>query len=187
MIEINLLPDELKLRTKKETKALDARKILYFIPLVFAVLLIAHIYLAGILIFRNYQLNTLSHKWREFEPQRKSMEEFQKGTSQLSGNIQQLAAKQVNWSDKLSRLILYLPSGVWFNELSFSAGKDFILKGSVVSLQKEEIVLINKFMASLRTDADFFKDFSKLELSSVQRRKIGGYDIIDFVLTGGLK
>jgi hypothetical protein len=33
----------------------------------------------------------------------------------------------------------------------------------------------------------FFKDFTKLELSSVQKKSIGGYDVSEFVLQGEIK
>jgi len=56
--------------------------------------------------------------------------------------------------------------------------------GELISLQKEEMNLLNKFIDSLKKDNMFFKDFSALDLSSVQIRSLGGYDILDFSLTG---
>jgi hypothetical protein len=94
--------------------------------------------------------------------------------------------RKLNWSEKLNKLSLNLPSGIWFNELSVSK-KDFILKGSVLSLQKEEMNLVNKFIDSLKKDMVFFKDFTRLELSSIQMKTVVGYDVFDFVLTGKLK
>ena len=65
--------------------------------------------------------------------------------------------------------------------------KNMVLKGSVVSLQKEEFNLINGFIDSLKKDYGFIKDFNSLELSSIQRRVIVAYDIVDFILTGTQK
>jgi len=56
-----------------------------------------------------------------------------------------------------------------------------------VSLQQEEMNAINKFMDNLKKDSVFLKDFSNLELTSVQKKVIGGYDIADFVLSAKLK
>ena len=88
---------------------------------------------------------------------------------------------------KLNRLSLDLPSGIWFNEISANLKKEFILRGSVVSLKKEEMLLINQFIDNLKKDTDFFKDFSKLEMTSAQSGEIGGYEVNDFVISGVLK
>jgi Tfp pilus assembly protein PilN len=140
-------------------------------------------------IAKNYQFGALNRKWQSLEPERKKLENFNKGY-RLSVDdakvMQQLIIQKLNWSEKLNKLSLDLPSGVWFNELSLR-GKNFVLKGSALSLQKEEVSLINQFMDNLKKDTNFFKDFISLELSSVQRRVIAGYDVIDFILTGALK
>jgi hypothetical protein len=54
-------------------------------------------------------------------------------------------------------------------------------------LEKEEVGLINKLLDNLKVLPEFSKDFSSLELSNVQKRNVGGYDIADFVLVGALK
>lgn len=187
MIEINVLPEELKIKAKKI--GIEPRQILYFIPLVFLILVIIHIYLAGTLIIRNFRLNALNNKWHNLEPQRKTWEDFQREYVVLSDDakvIQQLISQRINWSEKLNKLSLQLPYGVWFNEISLTSS-DLILRGSVISLQKEEMNLINKFMDNLKNDTGFFKDFNTIELSSIQRKVIGGYDVIDFNLAGKLK
>lgn len=189
MIEINLLPEELKLNAKKESRKLEKVQVLYLIPLVFGILIIIHICLLGIQATNKLRLNALNHKWQKSAEQRELVDDFRKEFTSLTDEgrtMQQLTAKRINWSEKLNKLSLHLPSGTWFNEISVDP-KGFILRGSVVSLEKQEMALINKFMDRLKSDAGFFKDFNNLELSSVQRRIISGYDIIDFILTGELK
>jgi Tfp pilus assembly protein PilN len=189
MIEINLLPEELKTKAKKIAKSTQLSQILYFIPLAFGILIIIHIYLFGVFITKNITLGTLNNKWKTLQPQRKILEDFKKGyegSSQDASIIKQLLAQRIFWSAKLNKLSLNLPKGVWFKEF-VTTNKNFILKGSVVSLQKEEMDLINKFIDNLKKDRDFFKDFSNLELTSVQRKVIGGYDVADFILAGALK
>jgi hypothetical protein len=56
-----------------------------------------------------------------------------------------------------------------------------------LSLQKEEAAIINKFIDSLKADAAFFGDFQSLELGPLQRKQLGGYDIVDFTLNATLK
>lgn len=190
MIEINLLPQELKVESKKfSIKYIQPKHLLYFILAAFGVLICLHIYLAAFGVAKNYQFRRLSRIWRNLEPRIKILEEFKKEHETLSVDakiIQRLISQRINWAEKLNKLSIDLPSGVWFNELSLSQ-KEFILKAAVISLQKEELNLINQFMNNLKNDATFFKDFNALELSSVQRKTISGYEIVDFILQGRLK
>lgn len=191
MIEINLLPEELKSKTKvKITGAgLEVKHFLYLIPFVLGILISVHIYLGVLSIIKNNQLRVLNNKWRILEPQRKILDNFNKEYAAVSEDataIKQLAQQRINWAENLNKLSLYLPSGIWFNEISISQ-KDFVLEGSVVSLQKDELGLVNKWINNLKNDRDFFKDFSAIELSSVQKKTIGTYDVVDFILTGTLK
>ncbi|MFC1805071.1 hypothetical protein ACFLZ3_04530, partial [Candidatus Omnitrophota bacterium] len=66
-----------------------------------------------------------------------------------------LSAEKLNWSEKLNKLSLHLPYGIWFDNLSLK-GADFVLRGSVISLQGEEMMLIKKFIESLKDDLFWF-------------------------------
>ena len=100
--------------------------------------------------------------------------------------LQQLSNQRINWAEKLNKLSLNLPPGVWFTDLSVTQ-KDFILKGSVIALQKEEMSLIHKLLSGLQNDPGFIGDFYNLELASVQNRAVGGYEVSDFTLVGAIK
>lgn len=187
MIEINFLPQELKTKSKK-----FAGRPYYFRYLVLSgisLLVCLHLYLAVMAIAKYSRFRVLSNKWQRMAPERKILDEFKKEYDVLSVDaqaMQEMITKRINFAEKLNKLSLNLPSGVWFNELIFSL-KDFSLKGSVISLQKEEMGLINKFIDNLKNDNGFFNRFDNLELNSVQRRAIGGYDVVDFVLLGKLR
>lgn len=191
MIEINLLPPELKAKgkTKKIAVARDAKNLLYLIPVILAVFICLHLYLGVVNIFKSTQMRSLKNKWQGLETKRKILEQLKKEYLAVSSDasfLQQLLDQRVDWAQKLNRLSLDLPSGVWFTDLS-AGGRDLTLKGSAVSLEKEEMTLINKFINNLKDDPAFFEDFSALELTSYRRKSIGGYDIVDFVLTGTFK
>lgn len=189
MIEIDLLPEELKLSPKKEIKKIETKQFLRFLPAVCAIVIIIHIYFAFVLLVKNFQFQTLEKKWQGLKPQKKALEEFQKESALLSRDtqvIEQFIKQRVIWAEKLNRLSLDLPAGIWFNEISILA-KDFKLKGSAVSTAKTEISLINKFLNNLKNDNVFFKDFVNLELGSVQVRIVGVREVVDFIFTGTLK
>jgi Tfp pilus assembly protein PilN len=151
--------------------------------------MLTHIYLTVLGVFRISQLRALNKEWEGLAQQRNALEDFFKNytlESQDTEFIQQLLKQRLNWSEKLNSLSLNLPSGIWFNEITASL-KDMVINGSAVSLEKEEMVLLRKFIDNLKNDAGFSKDFISLELGTVQARSIAGYDISDFVLTGTLK
>lgn len=186
MIEINLLPEEL--RIKKKIVRMDPRTIIYIPPLILGLLLLLHLYLIAALFVKTSFLRILDNKAKELEPKRKIVESFKKEQNVLLENmktIQAFNSQRISWAEKLNRLSLDLPAGIWFTEVSI-ANKNFTLKGSVVSLQKEELDLINKFFDNLKNDTLFFKDFNTLELNSMQRKVIAVYDVVEFILSGKL-
>lgn len=190
MIEINLLPQKLKTKSKRfDLESLESKHLLCFILLSFCVLICLHIYLVALSIAKNYQFHRLNRQWHNLTPQLEILEVFKQEHAAISADaklIQRLMLGRINWAEKLNKLSSHLPSGVWFNELALNQ-KDFILKAQVISLQKEELNLINQFITELKNDTGFFKDFNVLELTSVQRKTIAGYDTIDFILQGRLK
>jgi len=187
MIEINLLPEELKTRAQK--KAAEPDKYLFLIPLFFGLLLLLHLTFGLMQVSRALRLQVLKRQWSMLSPEIKKLEGFKKEfeSYSLDGKIrEELLAKNTKWSEKLNKLSLDLVPGVWFNEIAVGK-KDILIKGSVVSLEKKEVDLINRFMSNLKSDAEFMKDFLSLDLGSVQKKKIGTFDVVDFSVTAVLK
>lgn len=199
MIQINLLPEELRVKTKvksaeRQTVAhsmvfSQEQLFIYAIPVLLGLFICAHLYFAVVSISKNNELIALNRKWVELEPQKKVLDEFNNNYSASSADatlVGALNSKRILWAQKLNKLSLNLPSGVWFNEIMITA-KDIVIQGSVISLAKEEVNLINKLLENLKVDNEFSRDFVSFELSNVQKKDLGGYDIADFILTGALK
>jgi len=197
MIEVNLLPEELRNRVVKPVKPVSSggpakpgpQLLILVIPLVFAVLIITHILFIFLGITRSVQLNSLKAKWERAMPQRKAWEDFNTERAFVSGDaqaIQKFFAERINWSEKLNKLSLSLPCGLWFEFISGS-GKEFYLRGKAVSPDMEEVALIRNFIDAIKKDPGFMKNFISLELTSIQKGMIGAYEVADFSLTGSLK
>ncbi|HNW39936.1 MAG TPA: hypothetical protein PL125_05755 [Candidatus Omnitrophota bacterium] len=199
MIEINLLPEELKIKAKghspdqaavKSPLALIQNRVfIYAIPVMLVFLILAHLYFAVLLISKNGKLVTLNRKWLALAVQKKELDKFNQefsGSSQDAAVMAQLNRQRILWAEKLNALSLHLPPGVWFNDIVLKSS-DLTIRGSVISLEKEEVGLINKLLDNLKILPEFSKDFSNFELSNVQKRSLGGYDIADFILVGVLK
>lgn len=200
MIEINLLPEELRAKVRiiknpeqvivKSSKGFSQEKLFILaIPALLGIFTLVHLYFTVESISKNVQLASLNRKWIGLEPQKKVLDEFNKeysSSSQDAGFMQLLTNKKIFWAQKLNELSLDLPSGIWFNSIAIN-NKNITINGSVISLQKDEVALINKFLDNLKADNAFLKDFTGFELSNVQKESIGGYDVADFVLIGVLK
>ena len=199
MIQINLLPEDLRVKSKNKTVEHETvakpvnfspdQLFIWALPVLLGVFISAHIYFAVILISKNGQLVALNRKWIELEPQKKMFDEFNNVYSSASADasmVEMFNSKRILWAQKLNKLSLNLPGGVWFNDITINS-KDIVIHGSVISLAKEEVNLVNKLLENLKADSEFSKDFISFELSNVQKKNVGGYDIADFVLTGALK
>ncbi|MDD5431371.1 MAG: PilN domain-containing protein [Candidatus Omnitrophica bacterium] len=198
MIEINLLPEELRAKAKAKPKkeganlaamGLKAKKALNLIPIVVVILVFVHVILFILDLNSKAQMGVLDVKWKMLESKRKALDEFNKETSAQAKDAletQDLVSKRILWAQKLNRLSLDLPSGIWFTNVTINA-KELSLNGSVVSLQKEEVNLINKFIDTLKKDPVFIKDFSNIALNQVQKKSIGTFEIADFILVCALK
>jgi Tfp pilus assembly protein PilN len=197
MIEINLLPEELRNRVIKQPKAPVAESsikpglnhALLLVPVIFGLLIIVHILFLFLSILRSRESALLKSRWEQSAPQRKAIEDFKIEYSLTSGDtqgLQQLLNSRICWADKLNKISALLPSGVWVEYISVTE-KEFQLHGKAVSLNKEEVSLIRQFLDALKNDASFYKDFLSLELSAVQNGLVGGIEVADFGLSGVFK
>ncbi len=194
------MPVELRVKAKaKKVEApvasgaklkIDQQKVfLYAIPAILGALIFLHLYLAVLTMAHNGEMVSLNKKWLTLEPQKTGLDEFNNEYSSVTFDasaVAKLTQQRMLWASKLNKLSLSLPSGVWFNEV-FMDGRSLNIQGSVVSLQKEEVSLINKFIDNLKADKDFSSDLLNQEVSFVQKKNVGGYDIADFVMVGVLK
>ncbi len=193
MIEINLLPEEQRIKTKKApvvaAGTFDPTYLVYAVPVVFAVLLFAHIYLGVFFFSKESRLGYLNKEWSGLEAQRKKIVSFKSETeasSQDADIIDELTKRSVHWSQKLNRLSMDLPPGLWFNDITISR-KSLEIKASVFSLESNGVDLVNKFIFNLKNDKDFFSDFMNVETGNMLTKKIGSYEVMDFTVTGLLK
>lgn len=198
MIEINLLPEELRKKIVKQKKpevvksstvGLEPKHAVLLVPVIFLLLILMHLFLGVSGLTKSGYLSMLNSKLRSFEPQKKELDIFNseyKLASEDTQAIAQLLRERIFWSEKLNKLSLSLPGGVWFNNLSVNS-KEMILQCSAVSLSKEELTLIKQLIDSLKNDPVFFKDFISLDMGSAVKRTLGSYDITDFTLNAKIK
>jgi len=159
------------------------------VPAVFAILICAHLLFGAMAIIKQAQLSALNKKLQSMEPERKALEEFNKEyavSSQDASLLKPFMEQRINWSQKLNRLSLDLPSGIWFTDISINA-KELNIRGSVVSSEKLEMSLIKKFIDTLKEDSVFYKEFVAFDLGPIQSKPIAGNEVANFTLKGVLK
>ena len=93
---------------------------------------------------------------------------------------------EFSWAQKLNMLSSLLPRGMWFKKIAVDNDILFI-EGSTIPQEANEIVSVSRLISSLQANEEFMKDFSDLELGSIQRRRIKNVEIADFVITMKLK
>jgi len=184
MIEINLLPEELKLRNKAGLTPQDYA--VYIAAGLVAALLVLHLTLGFIFIIRQLHLGVQTATWKSQEPLLKKVENFKQEYAYLFQDGHLPGQENLSWSQKLNSLSNDLPAGIWLNELA-SNGRNFQLKGSIFSLQKNEVGLMNEFLDALKKDRSFFGNFVSLEPGPLKRRVIVSYEVVDFSLQGIIK
>lgn len=190
LIEINLLPTELQVQDKPKKQMLSAFPSPFVIIAVVAGIVCAvHLYLGTILMIKGNTLKNLNAEWDSLAVQREKLKTYDSIYASLTRQAtiaERMASERILWAFKLNALSSHLPTGIWFREIEV-ANDNFVLHGTVISTDREEISLIREFVDKLQKDREFIKDFKSFELRSVQKRKIVYHDVSDFILVGGLR
>lgn len=184
MITVNLLP---KNQRRAEHKILLPYKTSLLAVLVF--LLFLHVGLLLVATVKEVQLLALQGAWRHLSASSKDssvMRKEIKDSETRSNVLEELLSRKASLTELLSSLNAAVPKGLWLEHFSLSED-GLLIQGSVVSPTQNEMTIIGRFLQDLKTHKLFSSLFSKIELSSVQRRSIKTYDVVDFVFGGGLK
>lgn len=122
--------------------------------------------------------------------------------------LKQNASLQIPWSAKLLSLAKALLPSIWLTdisvetkhikqtaaaaaasaarnkaELSGETIKTFVIKGAATSLIDTEILAsITQFVELLKNDSSFSNDFRDIKLGSLQSRKLGDLNVMDFTV-----
>jgi Tfp pilus assembly protein PilN len=190
MIEINLLPQELRYVEKEKSKVpVEWSRLLLIVPACAGLLVCVQICLGIGGAMRARTLKRLTREWAGLDAERKRIQEYDleyASVTQQVDKVRTMAARRVLWGEKLKALSRHLPPGVWFTDMSVSGG-EFSLQGSVLSFEADEMLHIRQLIDGLHADKEFIADFQEFQLSSVQKRTVGAYDIADFTVTGRLR
>lgn len=184
MIEINLLPEQMRSQSSKGMAAGGLNMLLLLVPLVAGILVVLHLFSGVIYLTRSSRLAAQRKQWQVLEPQRQTLAALKNSFASFSleeGIIRSLLSESVSWSLVLNKLSRNLPPEMWFEEITIKPQK-LTLSGSVVNLGKDELDTVNRFIGNLKADAEFMAVFSSFEPGPISRRVSGAYTVADFIL-----
>lgn len=202
MVELNLLPQEVKVGPKKKPGIKLKIPKVVVTPLiigVISVLLLSQGLISLLSINQRSRLIKLNTEFAEISPQAKVSGVLKKQVDELNRRlsvIESLTSGSLVWSKKLHDLNGAMIEGVWLTSLSLKtealkggAGKKsrrrqtLVLKGSAVSPSPGgETAIVGKFIESLRNNRGFFDDFDDIKVSSIQRKRLGEIEVMDFTI-----
>ena len=126
MIELNLLPQELR---KKKRKKIELPEI-PIIPIAIGfvgILVVIQFLLLGITFLCNTQVARLDKEWQNLAPKKSELDVIKRkisNTDEKIKAIEDLIEKSTSWSRLLNELSNSLTANIWLNELSYDERAD---------------------------------------------------------------
>lgn len=191
MIEINLLPDHLRKKSKSSLFPFTALSVpreamIGLVGGLILLLLAVHVILQVIIFVKFNQHAHQKKQWAEILPEKEKSDVVLNELRSLDGKlkaIEQITTRErLSWAHKLNVISDSLPRGVWLNKISLSE-KVLLIDGSVVSREKEEIGSVGNFVTSLKKQKGFMHGLQAIELGAIQKRKIKSVEVADFLIT----
>ena len=187
MIELNLLPPELRKRKSKKItlEEISKESIIYFTVNIVIGLIVIHFLLIGTAVIKGYRYKRLKKQWEAIQPEKKEVDFFKQEIASFekqAKSIEGIMSKdRIIWSLELNRLSDIIPNGAWLRWVKFK-NKRLTLEGSAVSRNGQEVILVNRFSTDLKKDNEFYKNFKDLDVSSIKRRGIKNIEVVDFIM-----
>ena len=175
-----------------------------------AFLMILQVSVMGILGYKKKALTSYKARWEKVAPNMKEVTILKNELNEMEGTkraIDNLTKGRFLWAKFLKSLSDSMTPGVWLTRLKvskiseqparmqargrsaetteevlMSVTRALILNGSVTARKGEETAHVGRFVDSLKKNADFFTPFSDIKLDSIERRGMGGVEVMDFEL-----
>ncbi len=194
MIEINLLPERLRVK-KKESMKLPSLPILPVVIGAVAFLVAFQIILIVIIQFQNGAKASLTNKYASGLTSNLQAQDLENSVKDLSfkvDSLEKLSNSRLKFAKKLNGLSDCVVPGVWFRSIDVKKGEAaaepgilrqaLVIEGSSVVSGDKEDGYIGKFVNSLKDNKTFSEDFDDIQLTKVERVKIADTEIMDFAV-----
>lgn len=186
MIEINLLPEELRKKEERINILAELpiqRGAIVFVSAFFVIQLLASVYaftLSSHMKVTRSEIAAMTATNKEIAAQKTRMilikKRIEKGEA--------VTRRSFYWSEFLNALSNSVTKGAWLTSLSIVTNdkvSHLKLGGSVVG-KGEETAYTGKFIKELKANPLFGELFDEIELSTINQKKIKDFDVYDFVI-----
>ncbi len=203
MIEINLLPPEIK--NRKRQIELPEISFLPIVGILAVILAAVYVMVAMFSSFQGKKLTQLEAEWEEIAPEKRHADRMKRDLGALENRvnaIEDLMRERPLWSKRLMGLNDSMIPGIWLRrfwlekrqETVVLPGKGdeqitevktvrvFHVEGSVAASGGEETAAIGRFIRSLKMNEEFFEDFSDIQTGAIQRRTMQDIEVMNFEL-----
>jgi hypothetical protein len=205
MIEINLLPEEMKKKASPfanlNLSALSAQKI-PVLPIaagLAGLLVLVQVLVIVMSLYSRVTLASLTKRYEDILPAKKEADALKARNDAITkriGAIDELMGRRFSWAKKLNALSDSMTPGIWLSELDYDErpiaeakaakgrvggmpGK-LVLNGYAAGVGEQGAALVGKFITSLKESKAFYDDFSDIDLVGVKSDKVEGQELMSF-------
>jgi Tfp pilus assembly protein PilN len=194
MIDINLIPPVLRKNSGNGLSGLSInipQEILWgVLGGVVCLALMVHLVLGALWLTSEGHLSFDKLQWQKVVSDKSELDGIYNKSRELKNKIKALSDITVNkivvWSPKLNAISDALPRGLWLRKMLLDK-TSMTIEGSAVSKNHDEISNVGNFVSALKKNAAFMKDFSSLEVNSIQRGNRNSIEVADFTIMAKLK
>ena len=196
MIEINLVPQQLRKRRKKDhgllPQGLNIPKevMIGLVGGFFSILIIISVLFQVTIFLRLAYLKSLRKQWQEVLPTKTNVDRVTNQLRTLQGKVKSIESivgvDKISWAQKLNDISEVLPRGVWLTRI-VATKQRLVIEGSAIGKGKDEMINVHNFASNLKGQEQFMKNLNDLEVGSIQRRSIKMVEIADFSITAKVK
>lgn len=194
MIEINLLPEKLRVK-KRQALALPSLPIIPIAIGVVSFLIALQLILIVWVQAKKMTFNSLSRKYSSVSSsnlQAMTLDSDLKEISSKVDAVDKLLNSRFQLAKKLNDLSDSVVSGIWLKSIDVKKGEApnepgvlkevLVIEGSSIVSGEKADGFIGRFIDSLKDNASFSADFEEIELSKVERTKIKNTEVMDFII-----
>jgi len=194
MIEINLLPSNLRVK-KKDSMSLPSFPIIPIAAGIIIVLVAIQILLWLFVQVKSISRDSLKKKIVSLATSNKEAMGIDSKIKEISSKldiVDKLSGSRFNVSRKLNDLSDSMVSGVWLRKINIKREQPanepgvtrelLVIEGSSVALGQSGEGAIGRFVNSLKDNKSFSSDFDDIELTKKELEKVQNTEIMDFVI-----
>ncbi len=194
MIEINLVPPQLRKKRKREGPLkgvnIPAEMIIGLVGGVVVLLLAVNLLVQVIIFVKLFQYKSLKGEWDQVAASKTNLDIITTQLRDLQSKAKSVevmtGGEGIHWAGKMSYISESLPRGVWLRKIVVSKQR-LGIEGSAISKGKDEITNVHTFASNLKNQPTFMDRLDDLEVGSIQRRTVKTVEIVDFSITTKIK